>query len=204
MGTSRGSSVDADNWYCDSGVTRHITPNKYYFVSYTNFANPEMIVLGKKNLLIQAYGQCMINVHMFNNGMLHDAILKNVSYVPDANAHLLSVKAATQNGYSITLNEKEVVIRGGDGTVAASGKLVNDLHVLAIRVCIPRHTADVQLATQVETLQVWHEHLGHQNKHHVMKVLKQHDISVEANKEFCEGCALGKAHRQSIGTRTSR
>jgi len=48
--------VDADNWYCDSGVTRHITPNKHYFVSYTKFAYPEMIVLGKKNLLIQAYG----------------------------------------------------------------------------------------------------------------------------------------------------
>jgi len=39
-----------------------------------------------------------------------------------------------------------------------------------------------------------------QNKRHVMKVLKQHDINVEANKEFCDGCALGKAHRQSFGT----
>jgi len=27
-----------------------------------------------------------------------------------------------------------------------------------------------------------------------MKVLKQHGINVEANKEFCDGCALGKAH----------
>jgi len=37
-----------------------------------------------------------------------------------------------------------------------------------------------------------------------MKVLKQHGINVEANKEFCEGCTLGKAHRQSFGTQTSR
>jgi hypothetical protein len=35
------------------------------------------------------------------------------------------------------LNEKGVVIRGNDGTIAASGKLINDLYVLAIRVCIP-------------------------------------------------------------------
>jgi hypothetical protein len=40
----------------------------------------------------------------------------------------------------------------------------------------------------VETLQVWHERLGHQNKHHVMKVLKQHGINVKANKEFCDVC----------------
>jgi len=37
-----------------------------------------------------------------------------------------------------------------------------------------------------------------------MKVLKQHGINVEVNKEFSDGCVLGKAHRHSFGTRTSR
>ena len=37
-----------------------------------------------------------------------------------------------------------------------------------------------------------------------MKVLKQHGINVEADKEFFDCCALGKAHRQSFGTRTGR
>ena len=60
MGTSRASSVEADSWYCDSGATRHIMPNKHYFVSYTKFANPETFVIGKKNVLMQAYGQGMI------------------------------------------------------------------------------------------------------------------------------------------------
>jgi len=50
MGASRASSVDADTSYCDSCATRHITPNKHYFVSYTKFANPETIVLGKKKM----------------------------------------------------------------------------------------------------------------------------------------------------------
>jgi len=99
------------------------------------------------------------------------------------------------------LNEK-VVIRRGDGTVA--GNLVNDLYLLEIQVCIPQHAAEVHLVTQVETLQVWHERLGHQSKRHVMKVLKQHDINVETNKEFCDGCALGKAQWQSFGTWTSQ
>jgi hypothetical protein len=99
------------------------------------------------------------------------------------------------------LNEK-VVIRRGDGTVA--GNLVNDLYVLEIQVCIPQHAAEVHLVTQVETLQVWHERLGHQSKRHVMKVLKQHGINVEANKEFSDSCALGKARQQSSGTQKSR
>jgi len=54
MGASRATSVDADSWYCDSGATRHIMPNRHYFVSYTKFANPETIVLGKRNVLMQA------------------------------------------------------------------------------------------------------------------------------------------------------
>jgi len=141
-------------------------------------------MLGKKNVLMQAYGRGMIHVQMFHNGMWHDTTLKNIWHVPDVSARLFSIKAATKNGYSTTLNEKEVVIRRDDGTVAASGKLLNDLYVLAIQVCIPQEAAEVHLATQAETLQVWHEHLGHQNKRHVMKVLKQHDINVEANKEF--------------------
>jgi hypothetical protein len=110
VGTSRASSVDADSWYCDSGATQHIMPNKHYFVSYKKFSNPEAIVIGKKNVLMQAYGRGMINVQMLHNGMWHDATLKNIWYVPDASTHLFSVKAATKNGYSTTLNEKEVVI----------------------------------------------------------------------------------------------
>jgi hypothetical protein len=169
-------------------------------VSYTKFANPETIALGKKNVQMQAYGQGTINVQMFYNGIWHYATLKNVWYVPNASAHLFSIKAAAQNGYSTTLNEKGVVIRRNDRTVAALGNLRNDTYALALRVCIPQHTAGVHLATQAETLQVWHERLGHQNKHHVMKVLKQHGINVKADKEFCDRCALGKAHRQSFRT----
>ena len=78
---------------------------------------------------------------MFHNGRWYDAILKNCWYVPDASAHLFSVKAVAKNGYSTTLNEKGVVVRSGDGTVATSGKFAKDLYVLAIRVCIPRHAA---------------------------------------------------------------
>jgi hypothetical protein len=65
MEASRASTVDAGSWYCASGATRHITLSKHYFVSYTKFANPETIVLGKKNVLMQAYSQGMIKSRHF-------------------------------------------------------------------------------------------------------------------------------------------
>jgi len=106
LGALRASIVDMDSWYCDRDVTRYITPNKHYSLSCTKFSNPETIMLGKKNVLMQTYSQGMINVQMFHNGMWHDATLKIVWYMPDAGAHLFSVKAAAKNGYSTTLNEK--------------------------------------------------------------------------------------------------
>lgn len=55
MGASRANSVDTDSWYCDSSATQHIMPNKRYFLSYKKFTNPETIMLGKKNVLMQTY-----------------------------------------------------------------------------------------------------------------------------------------------------
>jgi len=66
MGASRANSVDAYSWYCGSGATGHITPNKQYFVSTTKFANPETIVLGKK-CAVASIRQGMIHVRLFHN-----------------------------------------------------------------------------------------------------------------------------------------
>jgi hypothetical protein len=147
MRASRANSVDTDSWYCDNSATQHITPNEQYFLSYKKFTNPETIMPGKKNVLMQTYCQGMTYVHMFHNGVFHDTILKDILYVPDASAHLFPIKAAAQNSYSTTMNEKKIVNRRGDGTTAASGKLVNDLYVFVIQVCIPQHAAQVHLAT---------------------------------------------------------
>jgi hypothetical protein len=102
--------VNADSWYCDSGATQHITPNKRYFMSYTKSDIPQTIALFAKNVLMQAYGQGMIKVQTFHNSVWHEAILKDILYVPDASVHIFSIKVAAHNGYSTTLNEKEVVI----------------------------------------------------------------------------------------------
>jgi hypothetical protein len=68
--------------------------------------------------------------------------------VPYGSAHLFSVKEAAIKGYSKTLSEKKVVIHGTDRTVAVSGKLVNDLYVLDVQVCIPQDAAQGHLATK--------------------------------------------------------
>ncbi|XP_046988388.1 uncharacterized protein LOC124594081 [Schistocerca americana] len=50
MGVCTSNHSDPNKWYCDSGATNHITPNKQYFVSYSEFDVPQVISLGKQDV----------------------------------------------------------------------------------------------------------------------------------------------------------
>ena len=52
------------------------------------------------------------------------------------------------------------------------------------------------------TLQLFHERMAHQNKHHIKKLIqREFGIKVQVDNETCEGCIYGKAHRLKFGTR---
>lgn len=77
------------------------------------------------------------------------------------------------------------------------------LYALKLRVLIPNESADVLMAEE-NTMQLWHERLCHQNKQCVKGVLKRHGIEVSSSGNLCEGCLLGKQHRETFGTRKNR
>jgi transposase len=83
------------------------------------------------------------------------------------------------------------------------GKRHNSLYKLLLRVVQPSEQAQVLIASinRHDTLQQWHERLGHQNKAYVEKFLKKRGIKYVKDNKFCEGCVLGKHHRVSFGTR---
>ncbi|KAK9701935.1 Zinc knuckle [Popillia japonica] len=90
MGASTGNYIDANMWYCDSGATKHITPNKQNFISYSEFSVPEVISLGKQEVIMHAYGQGMIKIQIRRDNTWDSAEMRNVLYVPDASANLFS------------------------------------------------------------------------------------------------------------------
>lgn len=206
FGAATDGCIKPDHWYCDSGASRHITPNKLYFESYTKFTVPELICLGKQNVTMKAHGQGIVRVQMFLNEEWQDAILKNVWYVPDASANLFSVKAAARNNFTITMDDRSVKIQEEQsGKLAASGYLRNELYVMNMRVVKPAQPAQVYLANVTDTLQVYHERFAHQNKRHVKQILKKMDINVaEGDEKFCDGCAVGKMHRLPFKQRVDR
>lgn len=88
-----------------------------------------------------------------------DAILpffikKDVWYVSDASADLVSIKAAVRNNFTITMDDCSVKIQEKQsGKLAASGYLRNELYIMNMRVK-PIQPAKVYLANVTDTLQV--------------------------------------------------
>ncbi|XP_049800094.1 uncharacterized protein LOC126235416 [Schistocerca nitens] len=117
-GASTVNYIDVNKWYCDTGATKHITPNKQYFVLYSEFDVPEVVSLGRQGTNMHALGKGTVYIEIRRNNECYRARLENVLYV---------------------------------------------------RVVRPENSDQVNIATS-ETLQMYRERFGHQNKQHIKNI----------------------------------
>ncbi|KAF8777456.1 Retrovirus-related Pol polyprotein like [Argiope bruennichi] len=197
-------STHPDVWVCDSGASHHMTANKQYFTSYKHFPLPIEVSLADNNK-IYAYGSGRINIEVCIQGKWYDAHMENVWYVPDVKRHLFSVQQATKHGVEVKMTKRYAEFFRNEELVAV-GSWRDGTYIMSMRVVIPASPDVISIATETESLQLWHERLGHQNKRHVRNLLTDMGISVShaATSEFCDGCALGKAHRKPFKSRPYR
>lgn len=197
-------ALDASKWYCDSGATTHISPDLFQFESFESFQEPEKISLGRKGAVMFAIGKGHVRVHTKIDGNPRDIILKNVLYVPEASANLLSVKAVAGSGHSTTFSKNGMTVHETlSGTIVATGRPHCGLFALDFEVLKPADKVEVVMPAV--SLQQYHERLGHQDKQHVKQLLRRMNIETAYSADqFCDGCALGKMHRLPYRSRTDR
>ena len=80
-----------------------------------------------------------------------------------------------------------------------SGRLFNVL----LRVVKQSELCESNVA-EPQSLQMWHERLGHQNKQHVKRFLKKRGVNVLDDNVFCAACVQGKQQRSSFKSRKQR
>jgi hypothetical protein len=195
------AAEDGDTWVPDTGATHHMTKSADNFVSYIAFDEPKQITLGNQKLML-AYGRgdVMIEALVGNKWFKH--CLKDVWYTPDVIKNLFSVPTAADKGFEYWLNKDSCRITQ-NGEPVIIGNRHHLLYKLSVRVVKPDVPAQVYTAQKIDTLQTWHERLGHQSKAHVEKYLKRQGIDYIKDDKVCEGCILGKHHRLSFGTRAN-
>ncbi|KAL0266989.1 UNVERIFIED_CONTAM: hypothetical protein PYX00_009379 [Menopon gallinae] len=197
-------STPKDEWYCDSGASRHITHSKENFFRYRAFRSPIEIMLGKKGVKMKAFGSGNVHVKIFLNGKWQNLELLNVWYVPDAFANLISVRAAVKHGCEVVFGSKNVLIRNVETKqTVATGYLRGNLYALNTK-AIRQKNEKAIIATNNRDRQIdamkWHRRLGHLNFVDLKKMEKnanENGVRIKKIEEntHCDICIRGKLCR---------
>lgn len=201
----QGSSEDC--WLIDSGASDHMTSRRSWFSEFRQFSVPTKIRIGNGEQLF-ALGQGEILIETYVGGAWIPGMLYDVLFVPDTKQNLFSVKVAAKRGVDFVISDRGrrcEFLR--NGTVVATGAEVGKLYSISMRV-LPSKAMCV--ANQLDTVQLWHERLGHQNKRHVQTFLygKHHRLSFGERRyratrprELIHSDVCGPMNVQSLGKR---
>lgn len=198
---TESSCRDEDEWFLDSGASRHLCHRKEWFNNLKQLSIPGVVRVGNSQIIYAlAKGDIMLKTVI--NGKWKERTLYDVWYVPKLTKNLLSVSGITKQG-SVYINKRDRCEIMRDGEVYSTGSCTNGIYKMNIKVVKPVKICEANIS-ETTHLQVWHERLAHQNKRHVRKFLSMQGIDCEDNDEFCEGCIYGKLHRSSYGSRPTK
>jgi transposase InsO family protein len=197
-------SINPDNetWYVDNGATSHVTNRADLFQNYEHFNDIRTVTTANGNT-INAKGKGSVIIEANIKGKLQRVTLQDVWYVPAITKNLFSVLAVhdkiPNSQFSSTTTECTVYVKG-EARLIGKRQKEGGLYKLDVKVVLPENP--VEVCATFNTMQLYHERLAHQNKRHVKATVQRElNLDLPLDKELCEGCIYGKAHRRKFGTR---
>lgn len=194
-----------DIWITDSGASRHMTYRRDWLTEFKTVVG-EVVSLGNGGQC-EVTGSGTVIIEKLIDGEWKPAQIENVLLVPDIKRNLFSVGVCAQKAYSITFNEKNVILER-QGEIQAIGlKQANDIYRLFFRV-LEKCSGNEANVTSTD-LRTWHERLGHINVGQLKTVLTSDAVKgvrvTDVKDFFCEACQYDKAHRLKFSaTETDR
>ena len=174
-------AVTTDDWYFDSGCSRHMIGERSYLCDYQNM--PDGYVSfgdGKK-------GRVLGKGTLLANGLPK---LKSVLYVKGLKANLLSMSQLYDQKLNVkfTKDNCKVLNRSGEVVLEGSQSSDNCYKLIHSHIC---HT------TSLDNIDLWHQKLGHLNFKNLTKIVNAgvvRGIPPLSRKEprVCGPCQIGK------------
>ena len=191
-------------WVLDSGASYHITGNVNRMV---NLREPEAditITFGNGNRA-KVMGIGNVVLHLGDSKTL---TLKEVLYIPESTANLLSIPFAIKSGAEFSFGDTSCIIRVNGVSVTKANRRSNGLYSIRGQVI-----ADALMSAAEETPELWHRRYGHLGYDNLSKLVKLDMVTgisvasaafVERNKEPCEPCIMAKHHREPFPASESK
>lgn len=180
-------------WFIDSGASCHITNNVNFFTSLDVNVRQSITVANGELVWSSGKGDGKI-VAMSEHGQEHEIVIRDVLYVPEVNANLLSVKKLTSKGYDVNFSNDKCVIKYGPNIVIVA-KLQDGLYKINESQCYSL------FHSVTKCVHYWHEVFGHRSIDSIQKMFRDdltQDIQIKNCKcDFtCEVCLRGKMCRK--------
>lgn len=190
-------------WLADTGATDHMCCTLSNFFDYSEFETPKGVRMGDNLLSAPGSGKVIVQTPTSRCALL------DVLYIPQLGSNLLSLGRLTKAGLLYCGDKTGLRIfhrDKPDETVMTASLTSNHLLQLDFRVIC---NSVANNATAVgETVQLWHNRLGHAGYSIVEKMISSGLIHAAVNSKVpdvpCEPCAMGKKTRGSHPISLSR
>lgn len=183
--------VSEDEWVLDSGCTFDITPRRELL---TDFVEQEgnKVMMGN-NTFCMVKGMGSITIDNSDGSVL---VLKNVRFIPEMGRNLISYGQLESSGCSYRGKDYKIEFFKGEKKVL-TGTYTNGLYYLQGTV----RKAEVNSATKsIDKTKQWHSRLAHMNIRSMQLLARKGYLGDKdiGTLSFCEGCAMGKSHKQKF------
>ena len=185
------SITDQNDWYIDSGASRHLTCNRNWMTEIETLSNPIEIFLADNSVLV-AKEQGTVLYHSVGTESNLVMRIEKVLYVENMGKSLFSVSQAASKGVVTKFDSKGCYLEK-DGRLVGQGISQNGIFKLMFSKIEDKAIA-AMAATDKGSL--WHQRLGHLGVASMMKMIQNkmvtglniHTCSID----FCGNCAIGK------------
>ena len=190
-----------DDWIVDSGATTHMSPHRADFDTFES-TSPRKVFMGDDSVL-QAIGRGSILVDTKVGGCTKRIRFKDVLYVPKLQSNLLSVSKIVDKGLNVQIGALGCSIKALNGETQAIASRDGKLFRLRCKTVHRGDQAHVATSTN-EGLILWHQRMGHLNVQSLKTLpslvngLDHSILHGDSLPSACEGCMMGKQHRQSF------
>lgn len=189
------------SWFVDSGASNHMVNNNFFMYNKHKMEGKKVIVANRSELEVDSAGDVDLTLLGSESKTV---TVKNVEYVPNLCANLLSVRQMTRDGKKVIFKGDTCRIFDINNKLVTSATVHNDLY----RINSEAHLKDDKVFIAKKEFDLWHRRLGHICDKNLDKVKDSFGITIEnKSKEPCVVCIKGKQTRKPVredGTRASQ
>jgi hypothetical protein len=175
----------------DSGASRHISPYKADFMSYTTLSPPLYLNAANQHKF-PAIGKGTLVVKTPVNGRESVLPLYNALYAPSVGYTLVSLRTLDEEGYSSHIRDGHLQL------ISPSGELIVNVTHNASRLYKYERSLESAHAIELMTLIELHSHLGHISVASTCKLIENRAVKgikldPDVPKTDCKACIFARA-----------